>query len=127
MTAYYDYSILTEKKILNEKDYILAWSQICEGLGKGGKDYGTVSMHPRKNAKEKWFNASADQNHVLIQKARDLTKNSNITMHYWIRPMEFEIIAERYNRYVRGISNDIRYTDSHMSSYIITLIAELLQ
>ena len=69
MTAYYDYSILTEKKILNEKDYILAWSQICEGLGKGGKDYGTVSMHPRKNAKEKWFNASADQNHVLIQKA----------------------------------------------------------
>ena len=36
---------------------------------RAGKIIGTVSMHPRKNAKEKWFNASADQNHVLIQKA----------------------------------------------------------
>jgi len=95
-------------------------------LRRGERGNSTPLFGRAKNTKEKWFNASADQNRILIKKAEDPSKNSNVSMHYWIRQTEFEIIAERYNKYVNGISNDIRYTDSHMSSYIITLIAELL-
>jgi hypothetical protein len=121
----YDYKVLKIKEILNE-DLSLAWEQICKKVGNTGKDFHTVSMHPRKNAKERWFNASSDQNRVLIQKAKDPSKNSNVKMHYWIRQSEFEILAKLYNEYVSDVSCNIRYTDSHVSSYIITLIAELL-
>jgi|WetSurMetagenome_2_1015567.scaffolds.fasta_scaffold03778_3 hypothetical protein len=125
MTEYYDFEVLTEKKILTSGDYVTAWKQICNNLG-NGKDFHTVSMHPRKNSSKKWFHASSDGSRVVIQKAKDHATESNITMCYQIRFPEFEIVSQHYNDYVSGRAGTIRWTDSHMSSYIITLIAELL-
>ncbi|MGA2162564.1 MAG: hypothetical protein ABSG28_10295 [Methanoregula sp.] len=125
MTDYYDFKVLTEKKVLTDEDYVAAWKQICNGLIHG-KDFHTVSMHPRKNAPKKWFRASSDESKVLIQKAKEHPNESNLTMSYQIRLPEFEIVSQHYNDYVTGRSGAIRWTDSHMSSYIITLIAELL-
>ncbi len=117
--------MLKAKQVLVADDLTPAWDIICDALGAVGKDFYTVSMRPKKGAK-KWFHASSEQRRVLIEKAKDPTKNSQLTMHYWIRQPEFELIAEHYNGYVTGLPTDIRRTDSHVSSYIITLIANLL-
>ena len=125
MSEYYDFKILIPKKLFADGNFTSAWRQICAKLDKSGKDFHTVSMHPRMP--EKWFHASSDGSRILIQKAKDPSKNSKVTMKYWIRFDEFVILAELYNDYVNSVSNNIRYTDSHMSSYVITLIAELLR
>lgn len=122
----YDFKILKIKEILNNEDLTPAWKIICDKLRDDGRDFRTVSMHPKKKLGDKWFHASSNQLKVLIERAKDPTKNSDVNMYYWIRQPEFEIIAKLFNKYVSDISNDIRYTDCHMSSYIITLIAELL-
>jgi len=83
-------------------------------------------MHPKKNLKEKWFHAFSTNHTVTIVKAKDPLKNTDVKMHYSIYFQEFVILAKLYNEYVTGKSCDIRNTDSHMSSYVITLIAELL-
>ena len=62
----------------------------------------------------------------MIQKAEDPGNNSEVTMFRTLRQVEFEILAPLYNDYVRGVSTAIRQTKSQNSSYVITLIAELL-
>jgi hypothetical protein len=116
---------LKGKKILDD-NLPLAWKTICKKLGTEGDDYHTISMHPKKTLKEKWFHASSNYQTVTIEKAKDPSKNSDVSMNYSIYYPEFEILASLYNDYVEGVSCNIRYTDSHMSSYVITLIAELL-
>ncbi len=126
MTGNYDFKVLTVKKVLADGDYISAWKQICNSLHNTGRDFHTVSMHPRRNVPEKWFHAIAYGDLVMIQKAEDPGNNSEVTMFRPLRQAEFEILAPLYNDYVRGVSTAIRQTKSQNSSYVITLIAELL-
>jgi hypothetical protein len=121
----YDYTKLKVKKILDD-DLQLAWKTICEKLGPEGADFHTISMHPKKNLQKKWFHASSTNHTVTIVKAKDPLKNSDVKMRYSIYFPEFKILANLYNEYIQGKSCDIRNTDSHMASYVITLIAELL-
>lgn len=101
-----------------------AWLTILSKLNKEGRDLHTVSNHPRRE--NRWFHASSDNNCILIERAKDFSKNCKINGRYPIRQEEFELIAKFYNSYAKNDSNKIRKTDSHMSSYIITLISELL-
>jgi len=126
MTGIYDFNVLKVKTVLADGNYTEAWKQICNSLHNTGRDFHTVSMHPRKNVPEKWFHAIAYGDLVMIQKAEDSRKNSEVTMFRPLRQAEFEILAPHYNDYVRGISTAIRQTKSQNSSYVITLIAELL-
>ena len=102
----------------------ISWETICSKLNKEGKDFHTVSNRPI--SKERWFHASVYDNRIFIERAKDMSKNSKINMRYPIRQQEFDFIANFYNNYAKNNSNEIRKTDSHMSSYIITLISELL-
>ncbi len=83
-------------------------------------------MHPRKG-EEHWFHASIERGIVVIGPAKDPMKHTEVTKSADIGQAQFELIAARFNKYVKGErDHGIRATDSHMSSYIITLIAELL-
>jgi hypothetical protein len=108
----------------NLDDLQSAWNTICSQLNKGEMDFHTVSHHPLRE--ERWFHASVSNNCVIIERAKDPSKNSKITRGYPIRQQEFDFIAPYYNNYASHNSNEIRRTDSHMCSYIITLISELL-
>lgn len=123
--------MLDSKKILNEDNLTPAWNIICDTLGTVGKDFRTVSMRPRKG-EERWFHASSyqgrdpTQKRLRIEKAFDPEKNSRLSNRYPIGQTEFGIVAKHYNDYVNEISSAVWQTDSHMASYIVTLIANLL-
>lgn len=122
----YDDRKLRPKSILDE-DLTLAWNIICNKLGNGGDDFRTISRHPKKKLGDRWFHASSADGKVLIEKANNPTNFSKVKFHYWIYQSEFDLLAILYNEYARGDNCNIRYnTDSHMSPYIVTLIAELL-
>ena len=108
----------------NLDDIHSAWNSICTKLGTGGKDLHTLSNRP--GAEQRWFHASVSRDCVFIERAGDPSKNSKISGIYPIRYQEFALLAPYYNDYAMHRPNEIRRTDSHMSSYIITLIAELL-
>jgi hypothetical protein len=125
MSSYDDKKILP-KQILDE-DLILAWDTICNKLGEEGNDFHTISRHPKKKLGERWFHASSKDKRILIEKAKNPKNFSKVDFKYWIYKSEFDLLAELYNEYARGDNCNIRYsTDSHMSPYIVTLIAELL-
>jgi hypothetical protein len=118
----FNYNFMLKQKNLDNLN--LAWETICTKLNEEGKDFHTVSNRPI--GKERWFHASVYHNRIFIERAKDTSKNSKITMRYPIRQQEFNLLANYYNNYAENNSNEIRKTDSHMSSYIITLISELL-
>jgi len=122
----YDDKKLKTKPILDD-DVILAWNTICNKLGNEGNDFRTVSRHPKKKLGDRWFHASSADRKVLIEKAKNPVNYSKVKFKYWIYQSEFVLLATLYNEYARGDNCNIRYnTDSHMSPYIVTLIAELL-
>lgn len=122
------------KEILNSDDLTPAWDIIWGKLGTSGDDFCTLSMNPREGEK-RWFHASSyvgqgrarGQKRVRLQKAYNPKLNSRLSKPDSFGLTEFRIVAINYNDYVNGISTKIRQTDSHKSSYIITLIANLLE
>jgi len=117
--------MLNQKKDLDE-DLDRAWKHICRDLGTEGRDFHTVSMKPPKGEK-RWFHASSNRGRVIIERAKDPSRNSHITRRWSFGQTEFEIVAKCYNKYVSGDPNSgIHDNDSHNVSYIVTLIAELL-
>ena len=117
--------MLNQKKVLDD-DLALAWSLICGALGQEGRDFHTVSMRSPKG-EERWFHASSNRGRVIIEKAKDSSKNSHITSLWSFGQNEFEIVARCYNKYASGDQNSgIHNNDSHNVSYIITMIDELL-
>jgi hypothetical protein len=117
---------LVSKTIL-DKDLNSAWDTIYDKLGKDGEDFFIMSLHPKKKSGIKWFHASpVSEKRILITKPKDPKKNSSIKSKFRVWYWDFEKDAKLYNDYVNGKSCDIRYTGSHTSSYVITLIAELL-
>jgi hypothetical protein len=116
---------LVHKTVLKE-DLPQAWRIICNKLGSAGRDFQTSSMHPKKRLGEKWFHASSINDVVFIEKAKNYPENSKIKGKYHIYFPDFEITAKLYNEYASGVNCDIRHSGSHMTTYEITLIAELL-
>jgi hypothetical protein len=108
----------------NLADLNSAWDTIYSKLSKEGKDLHTVSNRPI--GEERWFHASVSNNCIFIEPVKDKLKNCKINGKYPIRKQEFIFLAKYYNDYAKNVSNEIRRTDSHMSSYIITLISECL-
>ena len=89
----YDYTKLKVKKILDD-DLQLAWKTMRKKLGNEGVDFHTISMHPKKKLKEKWFHASSTNHSITIEKAKDPLKNSDVKMNYSIYFPEFEILPK---------------------------------
>lgn len=122
------------KEILNSDDLAPAWNVICDKLGTAGYDFNILSLRPRKGEK-RWFHASSyigqgrarGQKRVRLQKAYNPKLNSRLSKPDSFGLPEFEIVAKHYNNYLNEVSSDIRQTDSHKSSYIVTLIANLLE
>nr|WP_320161467.1 hypothetical protein [uncultured Methanoregula sp.] len=122
----YDSKKLVSKPIL-DTNLDDAWKIICQKLGNDGEDFRIVSLHPKKKLGIKWFHASAsNENSILITRPNDPEKKSGIKRRFRFVPWDFEKDANLYNEYVSGKSCEIRHTGSHTSSYVITLIAELL-
>lgn len=111
-------------KIILREDPPQAWKIICNKLGSTGQHFQTLSMHPRKE--ERWFHAFSINQVVFIEKSEQYPENSKIKGRYHIYFPDFEITAKLYNEYVGRLNCNIRHSGSHMTTYEITLIAELL-
>jgi|GEM_PF-2206129 predicted DNA-binding ArsR family transcriptional regulator len=120
-------SEILEKEILN-RNIPEAWKRICDNISGEGKDFRNLSKNPKKGVGERWFHASSIGNVVFIEKAWEHPEKSKIkdNKKYHIYYSNFEIAARLYNEYASGESYAIRHTDDHMTTYEITLIAELL-
>jgi hypothetical protein len=123
----YDDKKVVPKPILDNKDLTPAWEIIYNKLGRDGGDFRIVSLHPREKLGIKWFHASSgSKDWILITKPKDPEKNSGIKSKFRFCLWDFEKDAQLYNDYANGNSCAIRYTGTHTSSYVITLIAEFL-
>ena len=104
-----------------------SWKTLLDQLSPAGNDFKMFAIRPRKDAK--YFNAKIEGQHIVIDVAKMHDNSSEIKVERRIGFKEFECVASKYNDYVSGVKGIrplMRDKCGQNSSYLITLIHQLL-
>lgn len=103
------------------------WKKILRYIETEGKDIEVCSLRPRGDSK--FFHAWKNGSRIKVDTAENQRNSVDITTTRTINYDEFKCIAKLYNDYVsgkKGVRPTMRDNCGHNSSYVISLINEVL-
>lgn len=104
-----------------------SWEELLSKIDSNGDDFGYYSIKKRK--KKQYFPASVSMKKIIVEAAKRLEPPAKISGKRTIDFDQFKCVAAYFHDYItgeKGIRPKIRDNCGRNSSYIISLIASLL-